>query len=199
MRMDDDASRPTWNIGAVARQTGLPVKVVRHWSDVGVVAPVGRTSGGYRRYDTAGVARLQLQLARTLRDLGMGLGESRAALDRKEGLAEVAAAHVEALEAQVRRLRTHQAVLRTVTRRTTQERLALLTRTAHMHPDERRKLVHDFLTESLGDVDVPHSCTGSSPSRPSPPSTACGNCCASSAAAPRPLESPQKASGSPPR
>lgn len=38
MRMDDDASRPTWNIGAVARQTGLPVKVVRHWSDVGVVA-----------------------------------------------------------------------------------------------------------------------------------------------------------------
>ncbi|MGN2350422.1 MerR family transcriptional regulator [Streptomyces microflavus] len=153
MRMDD-ASRPTWNIGAVARQTGLPDKVVRHWSDVGVVASVGRTSGGYRRYDTAGVARLQL--ARTLRDLGMGLGESRAALDRKEGLAEVAAAHVEALEAQVRRLRTHQAVLRTVTRRTTQESLALLTHTTHMHPDERRKLVHDFLTESIGDIDVPH-------------------------------------------
>lgn len=97
-----------------------------------------------------------MQPARTLRDLGMGLGEIRAALDRKEGLAEVAAAHVEALEAQVRRLRTHQAVLRTVTRRTTQERLALMTRTAHMHPDERRTLVHDFLTESLGDVDVPH-------------------------------------------
>ncbi|MFB6651874.1 MerR family transcriptional regulator [Streptomyces microflavus] len=153
MRMDD-ASRPTWNIGAVARQTGLPVKVVRHWSDVGIVVPVGRTSGGYRRYDADGVARLQL--ARILRDLGMGLGEIRAALDREEGLAEVAAAHVEALEAQVRRLRTHQAVLRTVTRRTTQERLALMTRTAHMHPDERRKLVHDFLTESLGDVDVPH-------------------------------------------
>jgi uncharacterized protein (TIGR03086 family) len=153
MRMDN-ASRPTWSIGAVARQTGLPVKVVRHWSDVGVVTPVGRTAGGYRRYDTAGVARLRL--ARTLRDLGMGLGEIRAALDREAGLTEVAAAHVEALETQIRHLRTHQAVLRTVTRRTTHEGLALMTRTAHMSPDERRKLVHDFLTDTLGDLDVPH-------------------------------------------
>ncbi|MFF0553945.1 TIGR03086 family metal-binding protein [Streptomyces sp. NPDC004311] len=153
MRMDD-VSRSTWSIGAVARQTGLPVKVVRHWSDVGIVAPVGRTAGGYRRYDTAGVARLNL--ARTLRDLGMGLGEIRAALDREDGLTEVAAAHVEALEAQIRRLRTHQAVLRTVTRRTTHEGLALMTRNARMSPDERRKLVHGFLTDTLGDLDVPH-------------------------------------------
>lgn len=152
--MDDDASRPTWSIGAVARQIGLPVKVVRHWSDAGVVTPVGRTAGGYRRYDTAGVARLHL--ARTLRDLGMGLGEIRAALDSEDGLTEVAAAHVEALEVQVRRLRTHQAVLRTVTRRTTHEGLALMTRHARMSPDERRKLVHDFLTGTLGDLEVPH-------------------------------------------
>ncbi|MFF5957043.1 TIGR03086 family metal-binding protein [Streptomyces luteogriseus] len=150
----DDASRPTWSIGAVARQTGLPVKVVRHWSDVGVVTPVGRTAGGYRRYDTAGVARLHL--ARTLRDLGLGLGEIRAALDHQDGLAEVAAAHVDALEAQIRRLRTHQAVLRTVTRRTTHEGLDLMTRNARMSPDERRKLVHDFLTDTLDDLDVPH-------------------------------------------
>ncbi|MET9552536.1 TIGR03086 family metal-binding protein [Streptomyces sp. NPDC006645] len=150
----DDSSRPTWSIGAVARQIGLPVKVVRHWSDVGVVAPVGRTAGGYRRYDTAGVARLQL--ARTLRDLGLGLGDIRAALDREDGLPEVAAAHVEALERRIRRLRTHQAVLRTVTRRTTHEGLALMTRTARMSPDERRELVHDFLTDTLGELDVPH-------------------------------------------
>ncbi|WP_180927583.1 TIGR03086 family metal-binding protein [Streptomyces sp. AJS327] len=151
---EDNTSRPTWGIGAVARQTGLSVKVVRHWSDAGVVAPISRTAGGYRRYDTAGVARLRL--ARTLRDLGMGLGDIRAALDRGDGLSEVAAAHVEALETRIRRLRTHQAVLRTVTRRTTHEGLALMTRTAHMSPDERRDLVHDFLTTTLGDLDVPH-------------------------------------------
>ncbi|WP_179201761.1 TIGR03086 family metal-binding protein [Streptomyces caniscabiei] len=150
----DDVASAAWSIGAVARQVGLPVKVIRHWSDVGVVTPAGRTSGGYRRYDAAGVARLRL--ARTLRDLGMGLGEIRAALDREDGLTEVAAAHVEALEAQIRRLRTHQAVLRTVTRRTTHEGLALMTRTAHLSPDERRELVHDFLTDTLGDLEVPH-------------------------------------------
>ncbi|MFD9817151.1 TIGR03086 family metal-binding protein [Streptomyces sp. NPDC059080] len=138
----------------MARHTGLPVKVVRHWSDVGIVAPVCRTAGGYRRYGTAGVARLHM--ARTLRDLGMGLGEIRVALDRGDGLSEMAAAHAEALEVQIRRLRTHQAVLRTVTRRTTHEGLALMTRTAHMPPDERRKLIHDFLTDTLGDLDVPH-------------------------------------------
>ncbi|MFM9808991.1 MerR family transcriptional regulator [Streptomyces scabiei] len=86
----DDGARPTWSIGAVARQVGLPVTVIRHWSERGVVAPSGRTAGGYRRYDTAAVARLHL--ARTLRDLGLGLGEIRAALDRGDGLAEVAAA-----------------------------------------------------------------------------------------------------------
>lgn len=150
----DDASGPTWSIGAVARLTGLPVKVVRHWSDVGVVAPVGRTVGGYRRYDAVGVARLHL--ARTLRDLGLGLGDIRTALDREGGLPEVAAAHVEALEARIRRLRTHQAVLRTVTRRTTHEGLALMTRHARMSADERRELVRDFLADTLGDLDVPY-------------------------------------------
>ncbi|WP_416973098.1 TIGR03086 family metal-binding protein [Streptomyces sp. 4F14] len=149
----DDAAGPTWSIGAVARRTGLPVKVVRHWSDVGIVAPVRRSAGGYRQYDTAGVARLQW--ARTLRDLGMGLGEIRAALDREGGLLEVATAHAEALEAQIRRLRTHQAVLRAVTRRTTHEGLALMTRTARMSPGERRALVHGFLSDALGDLDVP--------------------------------------------
>ncbi|MEI5522000.1 TIGR03086 family metal-binding protein [Streptomyces brasiliscabiei] len=150
----DDASRPTWSIGAVARQTGLPVKVVRHWSDAGIVVPVGRTSGGYRRFDATGVARLHL--ARTLRDLGLGLGDIRAALDREGGLAEVAVAQVEALEARIRRLRTDQAVLRTITRRTTHEGLTLMTRHARMSPDERRTLVHEFLTDTLGDLDVPH-------------------------------------------
>ncbi|QNP74702.1 TIGR03086 family protein [Streptomyces roseirectus] len=150
----DDGARPVWSIGAVARQVGLPVKVVRHWSDVGVVTPAGRSAGGYRCYDTAGVARLHL--ARTLRDLGLGLGEIRAALDHEDGLAEVAAAHAEAVEQQIRRLRTRHAVLRAVTRRTTPEGLALMTRTAHLSPDERRALVHDFLTDTLGDLDVPH-------------------------------------------
>ncbi|MFB7301419.1 TIGR03086 family protein, partial [Streptomyces rubiginosohelvolus] len=82
---------------------------------------------------------------------GVGLGEIRAALDREDSLPNVAATHVEALEEQIRRLRTHQTVLRTVTHRTTHEGLALMTRTARMSPDERRALIQEFLAETLGD------------------------------------------------
>ena len=41
-------------IGEPAERTGLSVKLIRHWSDIGVVPPVGRTAAGYRRYDRTG-------------------------------------------------------------------------------------------------------------------------------------------------
>ncbi|MFD5748165.1 MerR family transcriptional regulator [Streptomyces sp. NPDC127033] len=55
MHVDKAALR---NIGEVARKTGLTVKLVRHWSDTGVVRPARRTSAGYRVYDSEAVARL---------------------------------------------------------------------------------------------------------------------------------------------
>ncbi|MEU9125207.1 TIGR03086 family metal-binding protein [Streptomyces sp. NPDC048506] len=143
-----------WSIGEVARKTGLSVKLLRHWSDVGVVPPAGRTAAGYRVYDSESLARLEL--ARTLRDLGLGLSVIRDVLDREHTLAEVAAAHVDALEVQIRALRTQQAVLRSVTRRTTTaEGLARMTRTARLSAAERRLLIHEFVIETLADLDVP--------------------------------------------
>ncbi|MEV0374642.1 TIGR03086 family metal-binding protein [Streptomyces sp. NPDC050636] len=151
MHVDDTQ---LWGIGEVARKTGLPVKLVRHWSDMGVVPPARRTASGYRRYDAGSVARLEL--ARTLRDLGLGLPAIRDVLDREHTLAEVAAAHVDALEAQIRTLRSQQAVLRSVTRRgTTAEGLAFVNRTARLTAAERRTLIHEFVTDTLGDLDVP--------------------------------------------
>ncbi|UQA93419.1 TIGR03086 family metal-binding protein [Streptomyces halobius] len=154
---DDTAAtddRESWGIGEVARKTGLPVKLIRHWSDVGVVPPARRTAAGYRLYDAGSVARLEL--ARTLRDLGLGLPAIRDVLDREHTLAEVAAAHVDALEAQIRTLRSQQAVLRSVTRRaTTAEGLAFMNRTARLTAAERRTLLQEFVTETLGDLDVP--------------------------------------------
>ncbi|MER7026713.1 MULTISPECIES: TIGR03086 family metal-binding protein [Streptomyces] len=143
-----------WNIGEIARKTGLSVKLVRHWSDAGVVPPAGRTAAGYRRYDATSLARLEM--ARTLRDLGLGLGRIRAVLDREHTLTEVAAAHADVLEVQIRALRTQQAVLRSVSRRSaTAEGLAHMTRTARMSAAERRTLIHEFVTDTLADIDVP--------------------------------------------
>src|SRR5262245_40019814 len=56
--MDDD--RALLTIGQLARRTSMPVRTIRYRSDIGVVSPVGRTDGGYRVYDAAAVARLEL-------------------------------------------------------------------------------------------------------------------------------------------
>jgi DNA-binding transcriptional MerR regulator len=63
-----------WSIGEVARKTGLSVKLIRHWSDAGVVHPAQRTPAGYRLYGTEALARLQL--AQTLRGFTRDLRRS---------------------------------------------------------------------------------------------------------------------------
>ncbi|MEV7959166.1 MerR family transcriptional regulator [Streptomyces sp. NPDC058316] len=151
MHVGDDTF---WSIGEVARKTGLTVKLIRHWSDIGVVNPARRTSAGYRVYGTEALVRLQL--ARTLRNLGLRLATIRDVLEREHTLAEVAATHVDALEAQIPTLRSQQAVLRSVTRRdTTTEGLTIMTDLACMSAAERRTTIHDFVTEALGELDVP--------------------------------------------
>jgi DNA-binding transcriptional MerR regulator len=109
--MDDDGSEPL-TIGRLARRTGMPVRTIRYWSDIGALPPAGRSAGGYRLYDAACVARLEL--IRTLRELGLGLEDVRRVLERETA---VAAVHVKALDAQIRALRLRRAVLSTVARR----------------------------------------------------------------------------------
>ncbi|MFC0627112.1 TIGR03086 family metal-binding protein [Kribbella deserti] len=151
MRVGDDT---LWSIGEIARRTGLSVKLIRHWSDCGIVSPAERTEAGYRRYGTEALARLQL--ARTLRELGLGLVEIREVLDREHTLAEVAAVQVDALEAQIRTLRSQQAVLRSVlSRDATTEGILSMTELVRMSAAERRKIIADFVTEALAELDVP--------------------------------------------
>ncbi|WP_327001911.1 TIGR03086 family metal-binding protein [Dactylosporangium sp. NBC_01737] len=150
------ADDPTlWSIGDLAKRTGLSVKLIRHWSDIGVVPPTDRTPTGYRRYDARALARLEL--ARTLRDLGLGMAAIRGVVDRERSLAEAAAVHADAIEAQVRTLRLQQAVLRSVSQQptSTAEDLADMTRLARLTAAERTAVIHEFVTEALGDLDVP--------------------------------------------
>ncbi|WP_052847162.1 TIGR03086 family metal-binding protein [Streptomyces avicenniae] len=143
-----------WSIGEVARKTGLSVKLIRHWSDLGLVHPEHRTPAGYRLYGTDALARLRL--ARTLRGLGLGLAAIRDVLERGNSLADVAATHIDALERQIGTLRTQQAVLRSVIRRdTTAEGLTTVTDLARMSAAERRDVIQEFVTDALGDLDVP--------------------------------------------
>lgn len=121
--IDDGTGHLT--IGELARATGLTVRTIRYWSDEGALPPVTRSAGGYRLYDAGSVARLEL--IRTLRQLGLGLDHVRAVLAGETTVAEVAATHVAALDAQIRSLKVTRAVLSTVARRgSTAEEMTLM-------------------------------------------------------------------------
>jgi DNA-binding transcriptional MerR regulator len=149
--MDDDSGLLT--IGQLARRTGLPVRTLRFWSDEGAVPPAGRSAAGYRLYDAAGVARVEL--VRTLRELGLPLGDVCRVLDGEAGVAEVADAHVVALDAQIRSLKVSRAVLSTVSKRgSTAEETALMNRLARLSATERMQIIDDFKADVFGSLDI---------------------------------------------
>lgn len=47
-------------IGEVAAQTGLSIRTLRHYDDLGIITPSGHTPGGFRLYSLADVERLLL-------------------------------------------------------------------------------------------------------------------------------------------
>jgi DNA-binding transcriptional MerR regulator len=66
-------------IGEVAGRTGVSVRMLRYYDAHGLVSPSQRTGGGYRDYSRADLERLMK--VESLRSLGMGVSEVRAALD----------------------------------------------------------------------------------------------------------------------
>ncbi|MFJ9736620.1 MerR family transcriptional regulator [Streptomyces sp. NPDC101166] len=140
-----------YSIGELARRTGITVKTIRFYSDRGLIPPTDRSPAGYRLYDNGAVARLDL--VRTLRELGLDLDAIRKVMDRELPLPEVAAAHVEALDVQIRILRLRRAVLAAAARReATPEETDLMHKLAKLSEAERRRLVGDFLDAVFGGV-----------------------------------------------
>jgi DNA-binding transcriptional MerR regulator len=142
--MEDD--EPLLSIGDLARRAGLPVRTIRFWSDIGVLPPAARTASGRRLYDAAGVARLEL--VATVRELGLGLDDVRRVLAGQASIADVAAVHLKALDAQIRALRLHRAVLAVVVKRSAgNEEMTMMNKLARMSVAERRQMIADFLAE----------------------------------------------------
>ncbi|MFI0242389.1 MerR family transcriptional regulator [Streptomyces sp. NPDC016845] len=150
--MNDDGPA-LLTIGQLARRTGLTVRTIRFWSDEGVLHPATRSDGGYRLYDAESVARLEL--IRTLRELGLGLDDVRQVVSGEKDIAAVAAAHVAALDAQIRVLRVNRAVLSTVAKRnSTTEETALMNRLARLSAAERKQIIDAFMEETFGGLDA---------------------------------------------
>jgi DNA-binding transcriptional MerR regulator len=67
-------------VGEVARQTGLTVRTLHHYDDIGLLRPSLCTEAGHRLYTAQEIVRLQQVIS--LRQLGFSLGEIRDCLDR---------------------------------------------------------------------------------------------------------------------
>lgn len=61
----------TWRVGDVAVATGLTVRALHHYDEIGLVVPSGRTASGHRLYVDADLRRLYMVTA--LRQLGLSL------------------------------------------------------------------------------------------------------------------------------
>lgn len=141
-------------IGALARRTGVPVRTIRFWCDSGVVPATTRSAAGHRLYDARAIGRVELVAA--LRKLGLGLRDIRAVLEDRKSVADVAALHVRALDAEIRALRLQRAVLSLIaTGGATPEETKMIDELARLSASERKRLVDDFIAESFGQTADP--------------------------------------------
>ena len=63
------------HIGEVAARTDLSVRSLRHWEDVGLLQPSGRTDGGFRLYTEGDVEKILV--IRRMKPLGFSLDQMR--------------------------------------------------------------------------------------------------------------------------
>jgi DNA-binding transcriptional MerR regulator len=71
----------SWKVGELAKRTGMTVRTLHHYDEIGLLSPSRRTAAGHRLYGEDDVAKLQ-QVA-SLRSLGFPLEEIRELLSHK--------------------------------------------------------------------------------------------------------------------
>src|SRR5450631_4374754 len=91
----------SWTVSDLAAATGLSQRVLRHWEQIGLVAPA-RTGAGHRRYGSSEIVRLYRALA--LRQTGLRLSQIATLLNEQDPRpAATLRAHLAALEADLQR------------------------------------------------------------------------------------------------
>jgi DNA-binding transcriptional MerR regulator len=89
-----------WKIGELAQRTGLTVRTLHHYDEIGLLTPAERSDGGHRVYDEASVQRLYRIVS--LRNLGFPLDAIAQALDARAFDPRAAVDdHITRLEAQI--------------------------------------------------------------------------------------------------
>lgn len=90
---------PTWKVGQLARLTGLTVRALHHYDQLGLLSPSARTPSGHRLYDEQDVRRLYQIVA--LRELGLPLEMIGDLLTGELDLAELLRDHLAHVDRQL--------------------------------------------------------------------------------------------------
>jgi MerR family copper efflux transcriptional regulator len=80
----------TMHIGELADRSNMSLRTIRHYDEVGLLKPSGRTEGGFRLYTERDFTRLML--IRRMKPLGFALEEMAELLRVIDSLGEAAAA-----------------------------------------------------------------------------------------------------------
>lgn len=69
-------------IGSVAKESGVPIKTIRYYEELGLLKALGRTEGGYRLFNSDVLTRLKF--IKRAQSLGLSLSEIKEFLDVHE-------------------------------------------------------------------------------------------------------------------
>ncbi|MGH3768534.1 MAG: MerR family transcriptional regulator [Pseudonocardiaceae bacterium] len=146
-----DVAGPTWKVGQLARLTGLTVRTLHHYDQLGLLRPSARTPSGHRLYDERDVHRLYRIV--TLRELGLPLDVIGDLLTGEPDLASLLGDHLAHIEAQLaafqalrRRLATMVARIQLVGPPSSTDLLALIEEVMTMDETMKRYFTKEQLT-----------------------------------------------------
>jgi MerR family transcriptional regulator, thiopeptide resistance regulator len=90
----------TFKIGDLSKRTGLSIRTLRYYDEIGLLSPSRRTESGYRVYGKQDIIRLQKVI--TLKQIGFSLEDVRRCLDNGDRpFAEMVQLHVAKVRKQI--------------------------------------------------------------------------------------------------
>lgn len=79
--MNSKILKKTWKVGDLAQETGLTVRTLHYYDEIGILRPSQESEGGHRIYNRSDLERLQKIL--TLKQLGFSLEKIKEAVAKK--------------------------------------------------------------------------------------------------------------------
>jgi DNA-binding transcriptional MerR regulator len=108
-------ARAHFKVGEIAKRTGLSIRTLHYYDEIGLLSPSHHTESGHRMYGHEALARLQQIVS--LRELGFSLDEVRDTLERPEHSAlRVVELHIDRLDEQIDRQRRLRSRLEAIAR-----------------------------------------------------------------------------------